>query len=165
MPLLFWLGWPDGNMVNCYQEGMLRWYLLEKLEPNSLRAEKFWEVLSDDLQSEDAEFIVEYFMGRHWVESHARYCAWYAKAFHKSETDLEVLLDVPDRGCTISRKSQLEKFHKYGFMFKMYDLLRKTSVPLPLGQGDNRRRFRDVIRISFLASRWLVTTDERQLDK
>lgn len=103
---------------------MVRHALLEILRPRGDRLEKFWSVICDDWDSEEAEFIAETFMSRHWIQSYVSYLGWYAGKLFDYGCSWDELLNPPVATSVTSRSDQTKKVYKYGFIFKLYDLVR-----------------------------------------
>lgn len=81
---------------------------------------------------------------------------WYWTALSDYSIPVERFLDPPAVCFRPDRKDQLSKFHKYGLMFRCYDLVRTRSAPKPLGASAVRVTF-DVVscRLWSRSTQWL----------
>lgn len=94
LPFPFWLGFPEGQVITCYQLGMVRQYLLEACAPDT----GFIDRLADDIQdkmSEDAGFLIEKLMLQYLVLSCLEYSFWYSKALVYYSITIDQLLEPP----------------------------------------------------------------------
>ena len=144
LPFLRWLGFPEGFIPSPYQVGKVRWFLIESCEPDWSFSEKLMKSLEGNV-SEDTQFLIERKMVAHWMESMLAYYKWYLNALSDYSISCDVLLDPPAFVFRPARKEQLNKFHKYGRMFRAYDLVRQEPVPLPLGEIPRPLYYVDVV--------------------
>lgn len=151
----FWLGFPEGQVRTCYQLGMVRQYLIEACAPEN----SYLHRIADDIDqklSEDTGLLVEKLMIRYWVLSCCEYYCWYAKPSVDYSITIEQLLDPPAVCFRPERKDPFSQFHKYGLMFRCYDLIRSRAAPLPLMESSVRSSI-DVVysRLWSRAYQWL----------
>lgn len=92
LPFLLWLGWPDKGILNCYEIGVARQFILERvalqdIDENSINQVRlFWE--NDD----------ENMFERHlcsFVMLHLKYVRWYAGVILDYDLPLTDLLNPP----------------------------------------------------------------------
>ncbi|KAJ8614178.1 hypothetical protein MRB53_036310 [Persea americana] len=140
---------PEGFIPSPYQVGKVRWFLIESCEPDWSFSEKLMKSLEGNV-SEDTQFLIERKMVAHWMESMLAYYKWYLNALSDYSISCDVLLDPPAFVFRPARKEQLNKFHKYGRMFRAYDLVRQEPVPLPLGEIPRPLYYVDVRRAAKL---------------
>lgn len=129
MPYELWLAFPEIGVLSPYQLGMVRHFIISKLEPKS-----FNENEVDSLRAYydgDDEGIMERLL-QQWMKMHLKYLHWYASSLFDYSLPLCSLFSPPvfptflNRSCT-------ERLHfRYGIALKAWDLVRSRAEPKAL---------------------------------
>ncbi|KAK4412078.1 putative mitochondrial protein [Sesamum alatum] len=133
LPLEVWLAYPEKGIINCYERGRVRQFLLEAVKPRDIDEESlsllgfFWQGHEETKE----RFLVSF------VASHLRYLKWYYLAILDFELPLEYLLRPPVSPRRIERLSDEKLIERYGLIFRAWDLLRTGEVILPLPLKDS----------------------------
>lgn len=79
LPISLWLAFPDKGIINCYEFGAVRWFILGKVKPREIDEESinelnlFWE-------PHDKGLMLERLL-KSFLRLHLNYYLWYAKRF------------------------------------------------------------------------------------
>lgn len=146
-PFEFWLGFPEGFLPSPSQMGMVREMLLESCAPDWRHAER---IAADiDALDDDTGLLIERKLMVSWAYSMIKYLDWYQRARFDYSVPISSLLDPPAYVFKPQSKDPLLKFHKYGRLFKCYDLIRTRRAPLEI-ELTHRNLGIDIVQCVFL---------------
>lgn len=132
LPTNLWLGFPDKGYLNCYEEGMVRQFILERVRPRDLHTEDF-DRLRLFWRNDDCEYY-EWFLTS-YVKLHLEYLRWYAHVLCEPSLSLDYLMSPPVSPRKVERTSVESTISRYGLLFKVWDYVRCGRVPLALSCG------------------------------
>lgn len=100
---------------------MVRWALVEHLKVQELKYTPL--PVRDEYHLFKEETVLS-----EWIKLHLNWLKWYCTVALDPSTPLEELLDPPVVELRTSKSKQ--KAFLFFFMFRLYDLVRRASVPL-----------------------------------
>lgn len=134
LPIELLLGFPDKGILNCYEMGMVRRFLVERVCPKDIREDvfqtlrQFWE--GDDLGYLDG-ILASY------VKLHLEYLKWYATIICDHTCTLGTIMDPPVAPTGLDRPRE-DIILRYGLLFRAWDFVRTHKAPLVLCEPKQR---------------------------
>ena len=83
LPVEFWLTFPERGVLTCYEFGMLRSLILEKVAPKQFH-DKEMEGLRTFYPGDMGEDMLERMVFKPWLELWLKHLEWYIKAVSES---------------------------------------------------------------------------------
>lgn len=134
LPVEFWLTFPERGVLTCYEFGMLRSLLLEKVAPKQFH-DKEMEGLRTFYPGDMGEDMLERMVFKPWLELWLKHLEWYIKAVSDYSLPLQYPLSPPLVPLSTSRGRRRVHIFRYGLIFKLYDRLRTSPAPFGFFSG------------------------------
>lgn len=132
LPFWIWLSATTGKHLTCYQQGMVRGYLIRLLTPRFPRD----SVISELFEAwSEYDWLGEAWVLSEWMKSILSYWSWYYTIAEDLNTPIEALLSPPVVPLVTNRTNKLDHFKKYGAVFRCYDLVLSCEEPKALDVG------------------------------
>jgi hypothetical protein len=120
LPFWIWLSATTGKHLTCYQQGMVRGYLIRLLTPRFPRD----SVISELFEAwSEYDWLRETWVLSEWMKSILSYWSWYYTIAEDINTPIETLLSPPVVPLVTNRTNKLDHFNNYGAIFRCYDLV------------------------------------------
>ena len=132
LPFWIWLSATTGKHLTCYQQGMVRGYLIRLLTPRFPRD----SVISELFEAwSEYDWLGEAWVLSEWMKSILSYWSWYYTIAEDLNTPIEALLSPPVVPLVTNRTNKLDHFKNYGAVFRCYDLVLSCEKPKALDVG------------------------------
>lgn len=107
LPFLIWLSATTGKHLTCYQQGMVRGYLIRLLTPRFPRD----SVISELFEAwSEYDWLGEAWVLSEWMKSILSYWSWYYTIAEDLNTPIETLLSPPVVPLVTNRTKKLDHF-------------------------------------------------------
>jgi len=152
LPFELWLAFPEKGILSCYEKGVVRSFILERVEPRDIdeksieQVRAFWDNDPDDMFERHLQSF---------VVLHLEYVRWYAGVILDYDLPLAELLNPPISPRRIERVSDENEVKRYGLAFKAWDHLRQLGKPVGI-LGTLSGRIREVINLSLFRSNEVI---------